>query len=583
MKRRVINIESSYSYKNDETNMTIEEILNQMKINDVEEICIVDYCNCAAIAKMNKLDSKKKIGYGIKINIKVDDLYVSSIILAKNYKGIKALYKIVTKLNEDKCYFISYKKIKEYLNDLILGIREFDINKDYDLVIDDYTYVEVNSSRSKNEVLKINNYCQKNNLLLIGVDDEVFIQDEVLIEKFKYLPNKEEVAFKNSQSLMKKLDNIVLPKEKQVIKNKNISLVKEIYDRAEYVYFYGLDDKIKKRINDEIEILKKYELEGTINLICDLVKKVDRMGFKASIGGWFSNTLVAYILGLTDIDVMNLKKQRNLEEDIMVYGMSFQIIVPKLAKERLIDYFRRLTNQQDVYIRGEYKISDGNGKNKVILGMTPDTYYVIPNGINILDYTPLDYYEGESKKYKICVADKEYLNKIFSRIYFRPLSNCTLINELERITNMPISYIPYNEKKVVKACYINEFVDKENNSNNIYDNYMMPELKLNINTNIETIEELIDLNMEEHVDWLMKVMSYYYLNYYKVHYPEEFYKLFLLNLNDNEQIKEDMILDFEKAYRNGSLDDIIKKEDNIKKKAIMKIMRRMKDLNIDYM
>ena len=41
MKRRVINIESSYSYKNDETNMTIEEILNQMKINDVEEICIV--------------------------------------------------------------------------------------------------------------------------------------------------------------------------------------------------------------------------------------------------------------------------------------------------------------------------------------------------------------------------------------------------------------------------------------------------------------------------------------------------------------------------------------------------------------
>ena len=122
MKRRVINIESSYSYKNDETNLTLEEILNQMKINGVEEICIVDYCNCAAIAKMNKLNPKKKIGYGIKINIKVDDLYVFSIILAKNYKGIKALYKIVTKLNEDKCYFISYKEIKEYLNVRYRGV-----------------------------------------------------------------------------------------------------------------------------------------------------------------------------------------------------------------------------------------------------------------------------------------------------------------------------------------------------------------------------------------------------------------------------------------------------------------------------
>ena len=582
MKRRIVNVESSYSYKNEKRMMKPEWILEKVKEKDIKEICVVDYANCASIPIFEKKKDGIKIGYGIYLNIRFDDLYVNSIILAKNSEGLKDLYRLVTKINKGKCYFISYLEIKDYLEDLILGIRDFDLDKDYSSVIKYYNYVLVNDDKKKNEVIKINDYCENNQLLLIALDTDIFISDEELLNKYDYLDNKEEVVINNSQKLMNMIKEYKLLTERQVVKYNNYSLRNEVYDRAEYVYFYGLSDDIRKRIDEELAIIDKYDLEGTIGLIVDLGKKAQRMGYKISIGGWLSNTIISYILGLTDIDVMELSKKRDLEKDIEVYGMSFQLVIPKQAKRRLIDYFRRLTNQKEVYIRGEYKCSNDDN---VKLGMTPLTYYIIPNGIDILDYTPLDYVEGKDEIYNISVFDKSYLNKIFGRIYFRVTSNYNMIEELERTTNMPINCIPYNEKKVVRACYIKVESNKEEDylskSHHFYENYMMPELKLVVSEDIDILEKLVDLEIEEHIDWAMRVMGYYYLNYYKVHYPEEFYRVFLNNLALDEG-DDKFIKKIEKLYKEGMLDKFIKQEENAKNKAIMEIIKRMLDLNISW-
>ena len=462
----------------------------------------------------------------------------------ENNKGLKKLYEIITLANKKEKRFLTDEELKNYHNDLIYGISNFNLEKDYQKVIKYYQYIELDPNTLENDAINIEKYALNNNLLLIssnkpntlnkelsenlGIKRE-YLSTKEMLNKLNYLQNPFDIVINNAYKLIEEITDYELPqKEMHLFKYDNSNLRKEIYERANLLYLEEIPLNVQKQIEKELKIIQKYHLEDTILLLEDLISKA-RLNSYTNLGGFLANTLIAYILGLTEINIMNLKKKRDLEKDLLKYGYNFRINTSTEEVPKLQDYLRRLTNQKDIYYKGTYRTySDIYWE----MGIIPDTCYIIPKDINILDYTPLNYL---SNKMVTCF-DFNYLDQYFTSIYFASSSNFDLLNLLEERCQCFVDDIPLNLKEVVKETYkyVNNYDSQKFLLNNYLPELIMPKRK----ENPKTIEELISFDNLTNGNWQSKVISYYYLNYYKVKYPSEFYDIYYHYIKDFFKIDE---------------------------------------------
>ena len=137
-----LHLKSSYDYLDRESMITPQELVDYIITNNVKAVSVVDYLSALTIPVLLNLKKehnlKTKIIFGISLNIKYNDLDVSSVILAKNTKGLKKLYEIITMANKEEKRFLTSEELKNYHTDLIYGISKFDLDKDYQNVIKYY-------------------------------------------------------------------------------------------------------------------------------------------------------------------------------------------------------------------------------------------------------------------------------------------------------------------------------------------------------------------------------------------------------------------------------------------------------------
>ncbi len=568
-----LHLESSYDYLSRESMITPQELVDYITTNNVKAVSVVDYLSALTIPVLLNLKKEKnlktKFIFGISVNIRYNNLYVPSVILAKSTDGLKKLYEIITMANKQEKRFLMSEELKNYHTDLIYGISEFDLDKDYQQVIKYYEYIELDPATLESDALKIEKYALNNNLLLIssnkpntlnkkltetfGIKRE-YLSTKEMLKKLNYLQNPFDVVINNAYKLSEKINDYELPKvERQLFKYTNSDLKKEIYERANLLYLDNIPSDIKKQIDKELKIIQKYHLNDTILLLKDLIRKT-RLNSWANLGGYLSNTLIAYILGLTEINMMDLKNKRDLEKDILKYGYNFRINTSSEEIPRLQEYLRRLTNQKDIFYKGTYRNCQEIYSD---MGIIPNTCYIIPSNINILDYTPLNYL---SDKMVTCF-NYEYLDQYFASIYFANPSNYDLLNMLEEKCQYYTDDIPLNLPEVVKETY--KFVENYDTKKFLLNNYM-PELRIpKKEKKPQTLEEIIDIENLTNANWQSKVISYYYLNYYKVKYPSEFYDIYYHYITDFLRIED------------------IKKEKNVEKLEIVNsILKRIKNLKL---
>lgn len=627
MRQRIeLHIETSYSYKNKSSIITPAALLNKAKDEQIKVLGIVDYCTCSIIPKIELL--KKEMGltdlkviYGINLNIRYDNLYVPSTILAKNEKGIKALYKIVTRLNEDDCYFILWKDLKEYLEDLILGISDFSLTEDYRQVIAYYEYVEVTPSMSSTDVKKINKFCQKHHLLLIApskpkrlekhdplinviqntnynyhhAEQEYYHKTEELLEAFNYLDNKIDVVINNPYKLINNISNYNLDFSKKYMPHLNTkgNIRKEVLERANLIYIEDIPQDVMDRLNYELDLIEKYNLEGTIQIMMHIINKAQKLGSNATVGNFFSHSLVAYILGMIEINPMDLKKQINIFNDFEKYGFQFEICLPENIRKEILDFLKRLLDTPTIYHksnlvgcqhRANDHLKDTLREIKTHEGVSPHTYYLVSKDINILDITPVNYLDD------IPILDfSNDLKRNFVSLHFKSTFVNDRLSKLEEKTKVYREYISFDDQLVFKNMY--EIIENNTEENyidwNIANNYV-PKLKISLSGNEKEphdIYELIELDNETNPHWLTKVVQYYYDSYYMLYHEEEYYEIYLKELINifakQDIINGDFIKDFIHNYKNNTVEEQIQKEENSILRLIMQTMFIILEKNLE--
>ena len=208
-----LHLKSSYDYLDKESMITPEDLISYLKTHEIKAVGVVDYLSALTIPTLLNLKKENnlqtKFIFGISINIKYDDVYVPSILLAKNTKGLKKLYEIITHANKSEKRFLTSKELQEYHTDLIYGISKFDLAKNYQEVIKYYEYIEIDPDDNPKINLEIEQYALNNNLLLIssnkpntlnkantgiyGIKRE-YLKTEEMLNKLNYLKNPYDVV-----------------------------------------------------------------------------------------------------------------------------------------------------------------------------------------------------------------------------------------------------------------------------------------------------------------------------------------------------------------------------------------------------
>jgi len=596
LKQRIeLHIETSYSYKNAISKIPPKDLLKKKVKDKTKIIGIVDYCTCLSIPIIEKLKKELKTNdlkviYGISLNIKYDDIYIPSIILAKNKEGIKSIYKIVTKLNEDECYFISFKYLEPYKDNLILGISGFSFNEDYTNIINYYNYIEISPNMKKEEILNIEKYCNEKNLLFIATANPKTLSEldnyetNEMLKTFKFLKNPKKAVIENSYKLAENIEDYNLDFTKTYMPKplyKN-SLKKEVYERANLIYIENIPKNVKDRINYELNLIEKYNLEGTISIIENIILQAKKLGEYATVGSYFSHSLVSYLLGLTEINPMDLENQTNFLNDFENYGFEFEIHASQKIHEKLIIFTKKLLNTNDIYMKSSFFSKEEIIKN---IHYFPNAFYLIPKEANIENLTPIN--NGISFK-ALSIDFGPFLKRCFPTIYFKESFLEKRLNLLEQKTNFYREYIPLDDKKVLKNTYIKVKSNEINNFKsyihyNLANNYAK-KLRICLNENEKEPKHLYDLlelktNKKQNQtlltqnqinpNWQCKVLNHYYDAYYATYYEKDYYKIYLEQLITYFK-KEEIFNNNQDQSQNDAVDEFI-----------LQLIKTMKEKNLN--
>lgn len=331
-----LNIHSWYSFKYG--TLSPETIFDLCKENRVQKIILTDINNTASYVEMLRIATERKDEYVLEIAVGMEfreDRQLRFVALAKNNEGFEEINRYRSHLNNHSMsvpvrapeltnVFIVYPYSEESNHDILrsnefLGVRASQLTKlkyppeDVQQKMVVFQPVTFRDKRTHNihRLLR----AIDNNTLLSKLaphqqahDDEVMVPVEKLEKQFAAYPT----IINNTKRV---LDACTFDPKLGVDKNKKHIFGSETHDweflkkQAEegFVSRYNTDDKTaRERLNRELDVIKIKNFVPYYLIAYDLVKFADSQNFDHVGRGSGANSLVAYCLGITDVDPIEL-------------------------------------------------------------------------------------------------------------------------------------------------------------------------------------------------------------------------------------------------------------------------------------
>ncbi len=319
-----INIKTEYDLMN--SLIKIDELISYAKENGINTLGITDnnmFGTYEFITMCNKNNIKPIIGTEININD------INILLYARNYNGLKNLFKIVSYKNLNN---ITLEYIKDYSSDLICVCNY----KDYETFKDLFEYVFIGY---KNKSEKTNSLIVSKDIIFIpkicyfeDTDYEYYryikyiesgktISEELDVEKCPFIKVNTKDEYENTMKFSN-LINIELPPIDIHIpkyKDDSVKYLRALAKKGLEKRFDGnVTEKYKERLKYELSIIEKMNYVDYFLIVYDYVlyaKKNDVMVGPGRGSGVAS--LVNYALGIIDIDPLkyNLIFERFLNPD----------------------------------------------------------------------------------------------------------------------------------------------------------------------------------------------------------------------------------------------------------------------------
>ena len=436
MKKIEMHCKTKYSMDKDST-IDIESVLWNAKENKEKGIIFADKDSIAAFPKIERTCKKLcaadksfkdfKIGYGVELTTIINDKEYEVILLVKNKEGLKTLYKIMS------LYLSKYEK-KIPINELsdndnyLLGLilNEESIKLDLSM----FDYLEVNNS------LDISSIKEKDKIVYSNVPNSLF-EGEIKAKEVLYVHqkidktpvcrlykdtedtlkefNNEEIVITNSNMLFDKLDNIVINDDKFHITNVDNfedfeNLVRNSFKKK---YKNPSEDTIN-RLNEELILIKDLEYTYVYILLMMITKFCKKEKEYYQLDGYINNSLVAYVLELTELEPYNLSYELLFSE---IPKIEF-VISPEFYDKKLVKYIMEKFGNELIRCNYHFKLSkktiprvikhyeikkkqelDSSMKDYVcnVLDGLPihkqsksHSFYLIPKDKDIYDFTPYE-------------------------------------------------------------------------------------------------------------------------------------------------------------------------------------------------
>lgn len=412
-----------------EYTIDIKSILLNAKENKEKGIVFVDKDTIIAFPKIEKVYKELceedtsfrdfKIGYGVELIALINDFEYEIILLIKNNYGLKELYKIMSK------YLTKYDKkipIEELidLDNCLLGLI---LNKEsIKLDLSMFDYLEVNSE------FDISNIKDKNKIIYSNIPNASF-EEELKAKEVLYvyhnidsIPscrlykdtkdtlnefNNEELVITNSNMIFDNLDNVIINDDKFYIThvdnfNEFENLVRNNFKRK----FKNPSITTINRLDEELNLIKDLDYTYVYILLMIITKFCKKEKEYYQLDGYINNSLVAYILELTEIEPFNLPYELFFSE---IPKIEF-IVSPDFYNNKLFKYI--MDKFKDELIRCSYHFKlNHKSINRVIkhyeikkkCKINSDTKDYI---CNTLDDIPL-YKENKNHMFYFILNDKD--------------------------------------------------------------------------------------------------------------------------------------------------------------------------------
>ena len=493
MKKIEMHCKTKYSIDKDST-IDIEAVLWNAKENKEKGIIFVDKDSIVAFPKIEKVYkslcgkdetfNQFKIGYGVQLTSIIDDEEYEVIILIKNNEGLKQLYKSMSEyLNkyERKIPINELTGVDNFLIGLILNDESIKL----DLSIFDYlevnSHIDISNLKDKEkivysnipnslfegelkakEVLYVHQKIDKNPLCRLYKDTEDTLKDF----------NDKEIVITNSNMLFDNLDNIVINDDKFYTThvdnfNEFENLVRNTFKKK----YENPSQTTINRLNEELNLIKDLDYTYIYILLMMITKYCKKENEYYQLDGYINNSLVAYILELTEIEPFNLPYELFFSEIPKIE----LIISPEFYNEKLVKYIMEKFEKELIRCNYQFKLKDKYTRRVIkhyeikkkqeldsstkdyICNILEDIplykesrshlFYLIPKGKDIFDFTP--YEKGttfSNDKLKGTHYDYHDLRNNFISIQFILNEDVKNITNLINKTNLKIKFC--NDKRV---------------------------------------------------------------------------------------------------------------------------------------
>ena len=436
MKKIEMHCKTKYSADKDST-IDIEAILWNAKENGEKGIVFVDKDSIVSFPKIEKVYKKLcekdesfkqfKIGYGVQLTSVIDNKEYEVIVLTKNNEGLKQLYKIMSKYlteYERKIPISELTSIDNFLIGLIIN------NESMKLDLSMFDYLEVNSK------IDISDIKYKYKLVYSNIPNALFEGElkakEVLYfhQKIDRIPecrlykdtedtlkefNDKELVITNSNMLFDKLDNIIINDDKFYTTHVDNfhefeTLVRNTFNKK----YKNPSQTTINRLNKELSLIKDLDYTYVYILLMMITNFCKKEKEYYQLDSYINNSLVAYVLELTEIEPFNLPYELFFSE---IPKIEF-IVSPKFYNKKLVKYIMEKFENELVRCNYRFKLNNKSIrrvikhyeiKNKQELDSSTKDYicnelediplykesrshlfYFVPKNKNICDFTPYE-------------------------------------------------------------------------------------------------------------------------------------------------------------------------------------------------
>ena len=464
-----------------------------------------------------------KIIYGSEMHFKIsentDKLY-TIYIYVKEQEGLKNLYKLISKAYKniiDGIPVIYKKDLIEYRSGLLYAAigNQSEVYQnieiaDIDAIMKFYDFVGIEPNESeKSTNIIINNLCNKNNKLLIGTSECNFINKEdfkcnellnfykknhdieygnnkyfyttdELIKSFDYIENSMKIVIDNTAKIAEQIEKInIIPHKINYpkIESANKIIYQKCYVMAKKIYGTTLPEKIKERLELELNSIKNNNFASIYLISSDMVEYSNRLGYGVTSRGSVGDSFVAYLLGITDINPIeynfpfeffagiNYDKEPDIDLNFseIVQTKIFDFLQEKYGKDKIIwggtigtIADKTLENCNEEYLN-TFEIDNTSNREFILeklAGIKKSTsehlgrVFIIPENIEITDICPVEI--GENGFFKTHMDYHSIDNIGLYKFDILRHDVPTMLYELEKETNTSSINIKLDDKETLE-------------------------------------------------------------------------------------------------------------------------------------